>query len=583
MKITVAKTAGFCMGVRRAVEMALDAPGKYPKPIYTYGPLIHNPQVLALFIEKGVKILDTIPEHGSGTVLVRAHGVPPSSRKQLKAAGFNVIDATCPRVVKVQSIIKSHARKGHAVIIIGDHDHPEVVGLQGYAGDKGHVVENLKALSALPAFEEAIIVAQTTQNLREYRQIKAWAAQYHPNYKVFNTICDSTERRQAEVRRIARQSDAVVVVGGKNSGNTQRLADIVKYVDKPSYHVETEAELDFEALAKVQNLGITAGASTPSWIIKRVLRAVEQIPITQRQGWRPSLLAMQRFLLLSNIYVALGAGCLCYAAIRLQGLPVSFPALAVAMLYVLAMHTLNHLTGRAENRYNDPDREVFYSRFKVPLTIMAVIAGALGLVAAYQMGTVPFWTLLCMSLLGLSYNLKVIPNQIAPHIRFHRIRDLPGSKTILIALAWGVVTAGLPALAVEKQSLLTGAVAFVWATGIALCRTAYFDILDMQGDRIVGKETLPILLGPVRSLKLLKGTLAGVVALACVAGILGVMTSLAYPLAIPPLLLWAIIQAGERGNMLPGIRMEFRVESLFVLCGALALLCVVMRFLCTPA
>ncbi len=573
MKITVAQTAGFCMGVRRAVEMALDAPGKYQKPIYTYGPLIHNPQVLALFAEKGVKVLDTIPERGRGTVLLRAHGIPPSSRLQLKAAGFRVIDATCPRVVKVQSIIKSHARKGHAVIIVGDHDHPEVVGLLGFAGDKGHVVQNLEALGALPHFEQAIIVAQTTQNLREYRQIKAWAAQSHPNYKVFHTICDSTERRQTEVRHIASQADAVIVVGGKNSGNTQRLAEIVRFINKPAHHVETEAELDFEALSRVKHLGITAGASTPSWIIKRVLRAVEQIPLKHRKGWRSFVLGVQRFLLLSNLYVAFGAGCLSFAAIRLQGLPVAFPALAMAMLYVLSMHTLNHLTGRAENRYNDPDREVFYTRFKWPLSILVVVSGALGLVAAYQMGPVPFWTLLSMSLLGLSYNLQLIPKQIAPKIRFHRIRDLPGSKTLLIALAWGVVTAGLPALAAQMPALLTGVIVFVWATGIAFCRTAYFDILDMQGDRIVGKETLPILLGPKRSLSLLKGTLAFIMLLAIAAHALGAVTVLAYPLIIPPLLLWAIVKAGQRSNMLPGIGMEFQVESLFVLCGALALLC----------
>lgn len=568
------------MGVRRAVELALDAPGKYDRPIYTYGPLIHNPQVLALFEEKGVQTLKTIPEKGHGTVLVRAHGVPPSSRKQLKAAGFKVIDATCPRVVKVQSIIKSHARKNYAVIIIGDNDHPEVVGLYGYAGENGHVVQHLAALKALPSFEQAIIVAQTTQNLREYKQIKAWVAQNHPSYKVFSTICDSTERRQQEVRRIAGQSDAVVIVGGKESGNTQRLAEIVTHVGKPAYHIETEAELDFEALVNVQHLGITAGASTPSWIIKRVLRAVEQIPLKRRQGWPSYVLGLQRFLLLSNLYVAFGAGCLCYAAIYLQGISVATPALWAAMLYVLAMHTLNHLTGRAENRYNDPDREMFYSRFKWPLTVMAVLAGTLGLVAAFQMGPLPFWTLLSMSLLGLSYNIQLIPKAAAPHLRFRRIRDLPGSKTLLIALAWGVVAAGLPAMTVEEGGVLSGLLAFLWASGIAFCRSAYFDILDMQGDRIVGKETIPILLGPARSIILLKRVLAAVMALAVAAHLFGVMTLMAYPLAIPPVLLWAIIKAGERGNMLPGIRMEFLVESLFILCGALALVCLVVGALC---
>jgi (E)-4-hydroxy-3-methyl-but-2-enyl pyrophosphate reductase len=573
MKIVVAKTAGFCMGVRRAVELALDAPAQYPEPIYTFGPLIHNPQVLALFAEKGVTVLEKIPEQGTGTILVRAHGIPPDARRRLKAAGFKVINATCPRVIKVQSIIKSHAGKGYAVIIIGDQDHPEVAGLLGYAGEQKQVVASLEALEALPEFERAIIVAQTTQNLREYNQIKSWTARERPHYKIFDTICDSTEKRQAEVRRIAKEVDAVLVVGGKNSGNTQRLAAIVKAVGKPVYHVETEGELDMEALSLVKNLGITAGASTPSWIIKRVLRTVEQIPIKRGRGWRSFWLKVQRYLLLTNIYVALGAGCLAYAAINLQGLPADYDAMAVAVLYVMSMHILNHLTGRAENKYNDPDRAQFYARHKKALTGMAVAAGSLGLVAAYPMGPLPFWGLFFMSFLGLTYNLRIVPCRLAPGYKFRSLRSFPGSKTILIALAWGVVTAGLPALAVQKSGIWTGIFTFIWAAGIVFCRTAFFDILDVQGDRIVGKETIPILLGPKRAFKLLKGMLIAEVALLLLAGLAGIMRPSAFALIIPPLLLFMIVSAHEQGNMLPGIRMEFRVESLFVLSGLLAFVC----------
>lgn len=570
MKITVARTAGFCMGVRRAVELALDAPAKYPKPIYTYGPLIHNPQVLALFAEKGVTVINEIPEKGAGTVLVRAHGIPPDTRERLKKAGFTVINATCPRVVKVQSIIKSHARKGYGVIIVGDEDHPEVVGLLGYAGDLGQVLPSLEALKAAPCYDQAIIVAQTTQNLREYNQIKAWAAQHRPHYKIYHTICDSTEKRQAEVRHIARDADAVIVVGGKNSGNTQRLAEIVRSVGKKAYHLETENELDVDALSQMQNIAITAGASTPSWIIKRVLRSVQQIPIKRGNGWRSFWMRLERFVLLTNIYVALGAGAVAYAAIGLQGLLAVYPAIAVAILYVASMHILNHLTGRAESRYNDPERERFYSRHKILLTVMALVAGALGLVAAYQMGNVPFWTLLFMSFLGLTYNWPMVPDVRGGKIKFRSLRSFPGSKTILIALAWGVVSALLPALASESGRPLTCLFAFFWASGLVFCRTAFFDVLDMQGDRIVGKETIPILIGQKRAFKLLKYCLIMGVVLLPAAGATGVVTSLSYPLVIPSLSLLGVIYANEKGNMLPGMPMEFKVESLLVLCGVIA-------------
>ncbi len=558
------------MGVRRAVELALDAPDKYPQPIYTYGPLIHNPQVLALFAERGVTILDEIPEQGSGTVLVRAHGIPPGTHNALKAAGFKVINATCPRVVKVQSIIKSHARKGYSIIIVGEKDHPEVVGLQGYAGERGYVVADFEALAALPPFQQAIVVAQTTQNLREYRQIEAWASTTHPHYNIYHTICDSTEKRQAEVRDLAKDADAVVVVGGRESGNTRRLAAIVEAVGKRAYHVETEADLDSEALSRLNTIGITAGASTPSWIIKRVLQSIEQIPLKERKSLHSFWLRLQRFLLLTNIYIAFGAGCLAYSTISIQGLPAIYPAAAVAVLYVMSMHILNHLTGRAESKYNDPERERFYTRYKPAMIGMALISGAWGLVIAFGMGPLPFVVLLCMSVLGLSYNLRIIPFPMADRETFRSIREIPGSKTILIALAWGIVTALLPALAADDPQWIAGTVAFIWASGIVFCRTAYFDVLDIQGDRIVGKETLPIHIGPERTFRLLKIILGALIVLLPAAGLFGLVTYLSFFLVVPPLVLIVLIIAHERGKVLPGVRMEFKVESLFVFCGILA-------------
>jgi len=223
MKLIVAKTAGFCMGVRRAVEMALDAPGKQQEPIHTYGPLIHNPQVLKLMEEKGISVLDRIPDQGTGTVIIRAHGIPGDARERLADAGFRVIDATCPRVIKVQTIIDRHAGQGYAAIIVGDKDHPEVAGLLGYARGHGIVVDRLEELAALPRFDKAIIVAQTTQNTRFFESVRNWAEAHAPHYKVFNTICDSTERRQKEVQQMAGSVDALVVVG---DGSSERMMEL---------------------------------------------------------------------------------------------------------------------------------------------------------------------------------------------------------------------------------------------------------------------------------------------------------------------------------------------------------------------
>jgi len=568
MKIIIAKTAGFCMGVRRAVEMALDMPRKYKGPIFTFGPLIHNPQVLDLLKEKGISIVEEIPAKGSGTVLIRAHGVPPGIKKNLKSSGFTVIDATCPRVVKVQAIIRKHARQGYSSIIIGDKNHPEVKALLGYAGDRGYAVGSMEELESVPQFEKAIVVAQTTQNIVLYEKVKEWIKVNFPHYKIYGTICNSTSKRQAEVKELAGRVDAVIVVGGHSSGNTQRLVEASRQAGKPAYHIETESEIDFDTLASSKNIGITAGASTPNWMIKRVYRTLEDLSYKKAQGLRKHFYAIERSLLLTNIYVSIGAGCLCYANIRLLGETSGyFPYVAMSMLYVLSMHTLNNLIGRKGDYYNDPDRASFYKKYQTLLSFLAVSAGGAGLLTAYSAGLTSFLVLLTMSIMGLSYNLRIIPERLSKG-RYRSIRDIPGSKTALISLAWGVVTSVLPSLSLHFKAGIP--VVFVLAVCMIFVRTAFFDILDMQGDRIVGKETIPIILGEKKTMSLLKYILLSSSAVLLISGAFNIISELGFVLFLCPLFLFFVLTKHEQGYMLPGTKLEFLVESHFVMAGILA-------------
>ena len=570
MKIIIAKTAGFCMGVRRAVEMALDAASKQPGPICTFGPLIHNPQVLDLLKEKGISTLDEIPDRAAGTVIIRAHGIPPESRDALEKAGFNVIDATCPRVIKVQTIIRKHAREGYGIIIIGDEDHPEVVGLLGYAGDAGHVANNLEALEALPNFEKAIIVAQTTQNTAFFEKVRKLATDRHPQYKVFETICDSTQKRQDEISRLARDVDAVVVVGGHTSGNTQRLAQIARQTGKPAQAVETEAELDSNMLLTARSVALTAGASTPNWVTNRVYRTIENLADTRHPGLKALALKTQRMLMLTSIYVAVGAGFLCYTCNKLQGITHHRPYILMSVLYVLSMHLLNHLTGRADDRYKDPERARFHTRHQTVLTTLALTAGAGGLLTAYNLGWKLFLLLLVMSAAGLLYNIKLIPF-CREDRRYRSIRDIPGSKTVLISLAWGIVTALLPHMAAVGHWDPGSIVVFTGAVGLVFVRTAFFDILDMQADRIVGRETIPILMGENRVIALLKIFCGVIVLLLLGAGAMGWISSLGFFLSICQASLLAVLTAYEHGHLLPSNRLEFLVDTHFILAGTIAL------------
>lgn len=278
MEVVLARNAGFCMGVRRAVETTLGMVQKGESSIVTFGPLIHNPQVLNLLAEQGVKILTDIPGKASGAIIIRAHGVPPDKKEALEKTGARVEDATCPRVLKVQAIIAKYKKEGFATVIIGDRDHAEVEGLMGYTGGYGQVVNSAVDVEAMNLAGPYIIVSQTTQDEQFFESLKEMILKRYPGGLVFNTICDSTHKRQEEVRQLCREVDALVVVGGRTSANTRRLGEIAESLGCPVFMVESEEDLDCPALGRYDRVGVTAGASTPNWVIDRVVAMLGRIP-----------------------------------------------------------------------------------------------------------------------------------------------------------------------------------------------------------------------------------------------------------------------------------------------------------------
>ncbi len=554
------------MGVRRAVDMVLDASNLSGEPIFTYGPLIHNPQVLEMLENKNISRIDTIPERGEGIVLIRAHGVPPEDEKALNKAGFTVLNATCPRVVRVQVIINRYAKKGYATIIIGDKKHPEVVGLLGYARGNGYTITSMEQLADLPAFENAVVVAQTTQNTVFYEQIKAWFTQHAPHYKVFDTICGSTEKRQSEVRQLARENDAVIVVGGKSSGNTRRLAQVAMETGTLAIHIEDAAEIDYKLLGSAKRIAITAGASTPNWIINDTCVQVAS-KVKKQRFFLGYLVGFRDFLLKTNLLLALGAGGLTYACARVQGFSLVFVHSAIAMLYVLSMQILNNIITIKSDTYNHPERAVFYRKHQSLLKVLALGSGAAGLYFAYTTGFVSFCILLIMSLLGLFYNLN-LPFVFGDK-KITRIKDVPGSKTILIAIAWGIVTSLLPAI-VNSCGFLPMLVTFAFSTGLVFARTAFFDVLAIQGDRITGKETLPILLGAQKSYLLIQYVLTIEIFIILLADWMDLFGSTVFLLAFVPLFMLLLIRLYKRDSLLSSRQYEFLIESSFLFAGLVA-------------
>ena len=277
MEILVARSAGYCMGVRRAMEIGLETAQAEGRTVYTYGPLIHNPQALEELRQNSVFPLSETEPIPRAPVIIRAHGVSPEVRLRLEREAEKLVDATCPKVATIQRRIRDYTERGYTAVIAGDPDHPEVVGLRGYARGDAYVVSTPAEVDALPGLGRVVLVAQTTQDEEIFEEIRAHLLARFPQGEALDTICESTHRRQSEVRELARKVDGLVVIGGKNSANTRRLAAIAGLLGVTAYHVETPGELPLEKLAKLPRVGITAGASTPSWIIEEVVQVLSSL------------------------------------------------------------------------------------------------------------------------------------------------------------------------------------------------------------------------------------------------------------------------------------------------------------------
>jgi len=288
-KIIVAPHAGFCFGVERAIELAEKAAEKTKegKRVYTYGPLIHNPQEIGRLKTLGVEVLESEEQLDGNTVLIlRSHGIPPQKERELKAKGVEIVDATCPYVKAVHEAIQQLVKEGYFVVLVGEKNHPEVVGTWGYLTDingEGIIVETLEDLKPALNKPKVGILAQTTQNEQFFKEVVGETALWVNELKVINTICNATSIRQEEVRELAPQVDVMIIIGGKNSGNTTRLYKIAKSLNPNSYHIETEKELKEEWFKNAKTVGISAGASTPRWIIERVIKRIEEITSSQTQ------------------------------------------------------------------------------------------------------------------------------------------------------------------------------------------------------------------------------------------------------------------------------------------------------------
>lgn len=291
MEVILAENAGFCFGVNRAMDLALEIGAEQADSVYTLGPLIHNPQAVRKLKSVGIEVEDDVDKIAEGTVIIRSHGVPPKVLTEAQEKGLNVVNATCPFVKRAQEKAKELMENGYDIVISGDKDHPEVIAIWGYTDNQAIIIEGESDFDKLDKLKKVGVVAQTTQSLDNLQKLTNYLLAHVTELKVYNTICTTTGERQNEAAELSKQVDLMIVIGGYNSANTNRLAEICSENGAKTYHIERADELKLDWFENIKKVGITAGASTPNWIIKEVLMIMSEINESREENLEAKILA----------------------------------------------------------------------------------------------------------------------------------------------------------------------------------------------------------------------------------------------------------------------------------------------------
>jgi 4-hydroxy-3-methylbut-2-enyl diphosphate reductase len=482
VQITVAKSAGFCPGVKNAIDKVLELSAQRHRTIYTLGPLIHNKQVIETLKEKNIlAVKSTVEIKEKGAILViRAHGIPPEEEAAIRALDLEVVDATCPLVKRVQENIRAHAAKGYATIIVGDRDHAEVLGLMGYTQGHGYVVSGPEEVKKLPRLEKANIVAQTTQEPEVFFAAAAQARSMIAELTVSDTVCSPTKQRQTETVEFAKKSDLVIVVGGKNSANTARLFQICARLAKKAVHIEKEDELDRALFKGARKIFITAGASTPTWMTDKVLEKARELAGHTEGGLIELLAFAWKLVITGSLYTALAATALTYVCMKLEGAPVSAMLLLMAGLFAFSLHMANRSAERG-TAAPDKARQLLFVKYRTASRFIALLCGAVAIFLSAALGWQVFLAAAFFWAVGMLYPHKL-------PMGLERFANFPASKDIVTALGWAFMCAYAPALWHKGGLSNSTQLAVFFAFLLVFTRSVLFGISHVHSDMITGKE-----------------------------------------------------------------------------------------------
>ncbi len=550
------------MGVRNAVLRIISEINSTDENLYVYGPLIHNPQTVDVLHGRGLSTINSLDAIANRRIAIRTHGIPVDELRMVKQCASRVINLTCPRVARVQSIIKKHSAGGSHTIITGDRDHAEVIGLMSYAAHGVSVISDLPETDSIPPADSYILVSQTTFDRELYKRIVSRVQSTLKNVTVFDTICDSTRLRQEDVVvGITAGTDTLVVVGGKNSANTRRLAQIGRDSGIATFHIETEDELQEKDFSGSRNVLVTAGTSTPGWIINNILEKIYTIKYMRSNIFVRAALFMLEFIVRTNILSAIAAYFITLFTMLYTGLPDDHALAAVSLLYIFSIYSTNNYFEKKFLKLSNPYKYRIYRRFGLPLLIASIISMAVSIIISLRYGTVPTMVITGSYLMGFIYSTAPVKLMVKK-MKAGIIRRLYNSK-LVTCFGWIIVTVLLPQIALATGSAAPAALSFL-VFGLIFLRTAILDLIAYQGDLILGRETLPIWIGTANTRTV--STTAGALGV-LVFSVITVLT--ASPLYLLPvlnivyfLLLMSVI---NRLNYLIALKYELLVDVNFIL------------------
>ena len=495
MKVEIGKFAGFCDGVKYAVEKTFSQASKSNEEIYVDGHLIHNPQTLDMLEKTGVKTYEDTGDDMSvlddKTVIIRAHGISPERREALSNHAKKIVNLTCKYVAKIQALVKKHSSLGYRVIVIGNPTHPEIIGVCGFAQDV-YVVYKDEDIEKLPEDDKkTLIVAQTTLQKETFNKFVSQIQDKYKNSELIikNTICEATEQRQNEILDIAKRNDVVLVIGGSESSNTRNLYKIASSI-KPSFYVEFKEDLEKIDLTPYKNVGIMAGASTPDWLIEDIAQTIKD---NYSSSFYRGINKVFDFLNYGYIFFSFGAFLMSYAIYDILNKPFQYRIGVIVALYYLFM-SLGNGYSNYTIKISDKRRYLFYQKYKPAFLTIIVVSALIMFYLAYNVDIGILMLTILSTLLGTAYNISFEKNDRFNHSFFFRLfKKLVPFKAIIISIAVTTLLNG-SILLLNRNILKENTLSYLFSVSIVFIfmfiRQALIEIKFSQSDKIAGAVTL---------------------------------------------------------------------------------------------